>query len=320
MKLFRALLALQVFCCCCCCRRGTEAFARFPPPSPSACRGGGSGATSARLSLASGPSSSSVPALVGYLRDRFVRLPQAQARNRIHLAEERRATHALEGLRNELARTRATHRQMVAMQGEKARSRDRMQKRAEVWRRRSSRAYGKHRLRLYRHAWDISYDLNLEADKTKKWMKDHQANTVDPLKQRMQVLEREVSVAMNAQREARTRLAQSKQEVDDLLVGLDWRTIWEADLLRVNDMLSGLKRKTNFETAFRRMEEKVVDLEASAEVSVEMAKLATQSQVTELPSLSVTGEQPPPDVELQFRAMEEEMESTAEGNDDRDGR
>jgi phage shock protein A len=83
---------------------------------------------------------------------------------------------------------------------------------------------------------------------------------------------------------------------------------------KINDMLSGLTGKTSMD-AFNRMEEKVLALEAAAEVSNEMAKTMMGRS---LPSSKKDGAS---SIELQFRALEssdavdKEMEEKAQGQD-----
>jgi phage shock protein A len=81
---------------------------------------------------------------------------------------------------------------------------------------------------------------------------DTQANAIDKLYEGMQMLERKIIEARGKKEQmiARARTAQSTQ--------------------KVNDMLGGITGKTSMD-AFNRMEEKVEALEASAEVSAEMA-------------------------------------------------
>ncbi|KAL3922858.1 MAG: hypothetical protein SGARI_006353 [Bacillariaceae sp.] len=108
---------------------------------------------------------------------------------------------------------------------------------------------------------------------------DSQANNLDTLYEGMQALEKKIVEAAGKKNEmaARAKTAKSTQ--------------------KINDMLSGLTGKTSMD-AFNRMEEKVLALEASAEVSNEMAKTMMGRS---LPSSKKDGAS---SVELQFRALE----------------
>lgn len=100
---------------------------------------------------------------------------------------------------------------------------------------------------------------------------DVQASSIDKLYDGMQMLEKKIleSKGKKEQMVARARTAQSTQ--------------------KVNDMISGVTGKTSMD-AFKRMEEKVEALEASAEVS------ETMGQMGSLPGTS--------DVEKEFKMLE----------------
>jgi hypothetical protein len=312
-----ALLALQVFCCR---RRLAEAFVSPPPPPFCALR---RRPPAPALLLGASSSSSGAAALRDLLGDCLVRLPRALAQNRIRREEERRATQALGGLQNELARTHTTHKQLVATHAEKARSRNQLRKQAEVWNKRGFRAYFiRWDQRLSSHAWDRSYCLQEEAEVIDRWIDRHQADTIDPVCRRIEVLVKEIPVAEKNQKEARARLAKSTQEVDDLLSRLDWKNIRETALRCVaqvvSKVLSQWQGKANLEAALGRMEARVLDLEESAEVSVEMARLAVRTQTRPPPSCGTA--EPSSDIELQFRALEGASDTAAaDGKADREG-
>jgi hypothetical protein len=298
---------------------------------------------------------SSAAALPRDLHEGCTSLSQAQGEIRIRREEERRATQALEDLQNELARSRATHKQLVATHAKKVRSRDQMLKQAEVWDKRATRVYGKKNMRLCNHAWSHSHRLQDEAKDTNRWIRRHQADTIDPVCQRIEVLvseipvaknnqgearallaksaqdfedllsesrmrlvghawdripvlEREIALAMDNQREACARLAKSTQEVHDLMSRPKWRTIWEATLQVLTNVLSRWRGKPSLDEALRRMEEKVLDLEASAEVSVEVAKLSELYSSAEMVGSTS-------DLELQFRSLEEAALETGDFDD-----
>lgn len=114
---------------------------------------------------------------------------------------------------------------------------------------------------------------------------DAQAAAIDKLYEGMQMLEKRIleSKAKKDQYVARARTAQSTQ--------------------KVNDMLSGMTGKSSMD-AFRRMEEKVEALEASAEVSAEMGSLNGNL----LPGTAESS------IESQFKALEASNSVDAELN------
>ena len=108
---------------------------------------------------------------------------------------------------------------------------------------------------------------------------DLQNSSIDKLYEGMQLLEKKIleSKAKKDQMVARARTAQSTQ--------------------KVNDMLSGITGKTSMD-AFKRMEDKVEALEASAEVSKEMTSMG------QLPGSA--------DIERQFKLLEASSSVDAE--------
>ncbi len=61
----------------------------------------------------------------------------------------------------------------------------------------------------------------------------------------------------------------------------------------------------------------MVGLEASADISLEMAKLAVQSQIE--PPVSSRMAESPSDIEVQLQALEKESDTPSDGNADREG-
>merc|ERR1711959_125571 len=111
---------------------------------------------------------------------------------------------------------------------------------------------------------------------------DAQANNIDKLYEGMQVLQDEIQEAAQKKNQlgARAQTAKSTQ--------------------KINDMLSGLTGKTSLD-AFNRMEDKVLALEAAAEVSTEMAQNTISAAL--LPS-SKTDTENASDIEIKFRMLE----------------
>ena len=118
----------------------------------------------------------------------------------------------------------------------------------------------------------------LETAKALQTQLDAQGKAADKLYEGMQALEAKIQEANQRKNEfvARAKAAESTQ--------------------KVNDMLSGLTGKTSMD-AFRRMQEKVEALEAAAEVSAEMANIATNY----LPS---SGDPSDREVENEFLLLE----------------
>jgi phage shock protein A len=112
-----------------------------------------------------------------------------------------------------------------------------------------------------------------------------QSAAIDKLYEGLQILEKKIleSRSKKEQMVARARTAQSTQQV--------------------NDMLGGITGKTSMD-AFKRMEDKVEALEASAEVSAEMGSLTGNA----LPGSAESS------VEAQFRLMEGESSVDSELN------
>merc|ERR1712224_1185186 len=110
---------------------------------------------------------------------------------------------------------------------------------------------------------------------------DNQASNIDALYEGMGALERKIMEAASKkdQMKARVQTAKTTQ--------------------KVNDMVSGLTGRTSMD-AFNRMEEKVLALEAAAEVSVDMAK----NSVNRALAPSSSDKDSSSDIEMQFRLLE----------------
>merc|ERR1739848_361160 len=110
---------------------------------------------------------------------------------------------------------------------------------------------------------------------------DAQAGNIDALYEGMTALERKIMEANSKkdQMKARVRTAKTTQ--------------------KVNDMVSGLTGRTSMD-AFNRMEEKVLALEAAAEVSADIAKNIMNKALA--PSTLNKGSAS--DIEMQFRLLE----------------
>merc|ERR1712232_1198553 len=110
---------------------------------------------------------------------------------------------------------------------------------------------------------------------------DAQTNNIDTLYEGMLALEKKINDAKGKKNQmiARARTAKSTQ--------------------KINDMMSGLTGRTSVD-ALNRMEEKVLAMEAKAEVSAEMAKSTMNNALA--PSSSMNGQSS--SIEMQFRMLE----------------
>merc|ERR1712232_574713 len=109
---------------------------------------------------------------------------------------------------------------------------------------------------------------------------DAQAGNIDALYEGMGVLERKIKEAGSKKNQLKARVRTAKTT------------------RKVNDMISGLTGTTSMD-AFNRMEEKVLAMEAAAEVSADMAKNTINKAL--VPSSS--NKDPAPNIEMQFRML-----------------
>jgi phage shock protein A len=224
--------------------------------------------------------SASATALHANLFDRFTRVVNANLNNVLKNFEdpEKVMTQALEDMQNDLVRVRQTYSEVTATQRRMASSKRQLESQADDWYRRAQLALKKDNEGLAREALARREALLNQASTIQSQI-DAQASNLDTLYEGMQALEKKIIEAAGRKNEmaARAKTAKSTQ--------------------KINDMLSGLTGKTSMD-AFNRMEEKVLALEAAAEVSNEMAKTMMGRA---LPSSKKGGTY---SVELQFRALE----------------
>lgn len=227
--------------------------------------------------------SASSTALHANLFDRFTRVTKANLNNILQLWEdpEKVMNQALEDMQNDLGRIRQTYAEVTATQRRMANSQRQLEAQAEDWYKRAQLALSKSKEGLAREALARREALLNQARATQAQI-ESQASNIDTLYEGMQILEGKIIEAKGKQNQmaARARTAKSTQ--------------------KINDMLSGLTGRTSMD-AFNRMEEKVLALEATAEVSAEMAK--TMMYQAKLPSSSKKADAPT-DIELQFRMLE----------------
>lgn len=226
--------------------------------------------------------SASPTALQANLFDRFYRVSKASANSILQRFEdpEKIMSQALEDMHNDLVRVRQVYAEVTAAQRRLASSKLQLESQGADWYNRSQLALKKSNEGLAREALARREGLLNQAKSIQDQI-DAQVSNIDALYEGMGALERKImeSARKKDQMKARARTAKTTQ--------------------KVNDMVSGLTGRTSMD-AFNRMEEKVLTLEAAAEVSVDMAKcsmdkaLAPSSSKKDLAS----------DTEMQFRLLE----------------
>jgi len=230
-------------------------------------------------------SSASGTALHANLFERFFRVTAANANNVLQKFEdpEKIMNQALEDMQTDLVRVRQTYAEVTATQRRMASSKRQLESQADDWYSRAQLALKRSNEGLAREALARREALLNQATGIGKQI-DSQAKNIDTLYEGMLALEKKIIEAKGKKGEmaARARTAKSTQ--------------------KINDMLGGLTGKTSMD-AFNRMEEKVLALEAAAEVSVEMAK-NTMSGALAPSSSSSSKNNKESSVEMQFRMLE----------------
>mmetsp|Transcript_14405 Transcript_14405/g.33506 ORF Transcript_14405/g.33506 Transcript_14405/m.33506 type:complete len:319 (+) Transcript_14405:60-1016(+) len=224
----------------------------------------------------------SATALQANLFDRFYRVSKASANSVLQRFEdpEKIMAQALEDMQNDLVRVRQTYAEVIGAQRRLASSKRQLESQAEEWYDRAQLALKNSKEGLAREALARREALLNQAKGIQDQI-DSQASNIDALYEGMGALERKIMEANSKkdQMKARVRTAKTTQ--------------------KINDMVSGMTGRTSMD-AFNRMEEKVLALEASAEVSADMAKNAMNK--TLLPSSSKKDSAS--DIEMQFRMLE----------------
>jgi phage shock protein A len=227
--------------------------------------------------------SASATALYANFFDRFARVAKANVNNLLTQFEdpEKVMTQALDDMQTDLVRVRQTYSEVTATQRRMANAKRLLDSQADDWYTRAQLALKKDNEGLAREALARREALLNQAS-TIQGQIDAQANNLDTLYEGMQALEKKIVEASSRKNEmaARAKTAKSTQ--------------------KINDMLSGLTGKTSMD-AFNKMEEKVLALEAAAEVSNEMAR--TMMSRSLLPTSSKNKDSSS-SIELQFRALE----------------
>jgi len=241
--------------------------------------GGGSSSSS---SSSSGPALSAT-ALQASLFDRFFRVARGNANKLLQQFEdpEKVMIQALDDMQNDLVRVRQTYAEVTATQRRMANSKRLLDSQAEDWYNRAQLALKRSNEGLAREALARREALLNQATGIQNQI-DAQANNIDTLYEGMLALEKKITDSKGKKNQmiARARTAKSTQ--------------------KINDMMSGVTGTTSMD-ALNRMEEKVLAMEAAAEVSSEMAKTTMNGMLL---SSSSSSKNEPTSLEAQFRMLE----------------
>mmetsp|Transcript_17666 Transcript_17666/g.25794 ORF Transcript_17666/g.25794 Transcript_17666/m.25794 type:complete len:314 (-) Transcript_17666:192-1133(-) len=210
----------------------------------------------ATIAASSRRSSSSSSSLSMNLFDRFSRVAKANLNQALQKMEdpEKILNQAVDDMQADLVKVRQSYAEVTATQRRLLKQKEQADALGDDWYQRAQLALQKGNDELAREALtrrqqqvDAASDLQSQIDM--------QNMSIDKLYEGMQQLESSImeSKAKKEQMIARARTAESTQ--------------------KVNDMLSGVSGTTSMD-AFKRMEDKVEALEASAEVSAEMGSLS----------------------------------------------
>jgi phage shock protein A len=229
----------------------------------------------------------STTALHANLVDRFIRVARGNVNSVLSRFEdpEKVMDQALSEMQNDIAKIRQTYAEATAGQRRLLSQKAQYESVADDWYRRAQLALktsnneGLAREALARR------EQALQKAATFQQQVDGQAANLDKLYEGMKALEGQILRAQTRKSElaSRAKTAQS--------------TVW------VNDMLSGLSGTTSMD-AFRRMEDKVAALEASAEVSADML-LSSSNALLSRPSLMESSSTSTTmNIELEFQRLE----------------
>jgi len=189
------------------------------------------------------------------LFDRFSRVAKSNLNNLANKLEdpEKIMEQALEEMQNDLVKVRQSYAEVTATQRRLMKQKEQCDAMAQDWYKRAQLALEKGNDELAKEALARRQTQTDEANNVQSQL-DAQADAMDKLYEGMKMLEKKIleSKAKKDQMVARARTAQSTQ--------------------KVNDMITGVTGKTSMD-AFNRMEEKVEQLEAQAEISAEMGSI-----------------------------------------------
>jgi len=238
------------------------------------------GTTTSTPATTAGMTSTSLQAQSN-LFDRFFRVTRANLNQVLQQFEDPTKVmgQALEDMQGDLVRVRQTYAEVTATQRRMAHQKTQLEATADDWHRRAQLALRSSNEGLAREALARRQQL-LDQAATVQQQIDSQSANVDKLYEGMLALEKKIVEAKSKQNEMAARANTAK---------------WT---MKVNDMLSGLTGKTSMD-AFNRMEEKVLALEAAAEVSYEMGNTMLGRS---LPAADGTSGKM--DIEKEFRLLE----------------
>ena len=189
------------------------------------------------------------------LFDRFSRVAKSNLNNLANKLEdpEKIMDQALEEMQNDLVKVRQSYAEVTATQRRLMKQKEQCDAMAQDWYKRAQLALEKGNDELAKEVLARRQTQTDEANNVQSQL-DAQADAMDKLYEGMKMLEKKIleSKAKKDQMVARARTAQSTQ--------------------KVNDMITGVTGKTSMD-AFNRMEEKVEQLEAQAEISAEMGSI-----------------------------------------------
>ena len=200
-------------------------------------------------------SSRSTSALSMNLFDRFARVAKSNINSVLQNLEdpEKIMNQAVEDMQGDLVKVRQSYAEVTATQRRLMNQKEQADALGEDWYKRAQLALQKGSEDLAREALNRR-QKQVEESETLQAQIDDQAANIDKLYEAMQTLEKRILEAKSKKEQmvARAKTAESTQ--------------------KVNDMLGGITGKTSMD-AFTRMEEKVLALEAKAEVSEEMSAI-----------------------------------------------
>mmetsp|Transcript_99013 Transcript_99013/g.285722 ORF Transcript_99013/g.285722 Transcript_99013/m.285722 type:complete len:324 (-) Transcript_99013:88-1059(-) len=224
------------------------------------------------------PTARPATALQANLFDRFFRVARGNLNSILSQFEdpEKVMNQALVDMQNDITRVRQTYAEVTATQRRLLSQKTQYESVADDWYRRAQLALKSNNEGLAREALARREQALQKANEFQQQV-DSQAANLDKLYEGMKALEGKILEAQNKKSELAARAKTAKS------------TAW------VNDMLSGLSGRTSMD-AFRRMEDKVAALEASAEVSAEMLNSALFTGPSKKDGKM--------DVELEFRRLE----------------
>jgi phage shock protein A len=217
-------------------------------------------------------------ALHANLVDRFIRVARGNLSTILSRFEdpEKVMDQALSDMQNDITKIRQTYAEATAGQRRLLAQKTQHESIADDWYRRATLALKSNNEGLAREAL-ARREQALQKAAAVQQQVDGQAGNLDKLYEGMKALEEQIQKAHAHKSELAARAKMAKS------------TVW------VNDMLSGLSGTTSMD-AFRRMEDKVAALEASAEISAEILNNALMSPTPERLSAS--------SIELEFKRLE----------------